>query len=472
MQKAYIAGLVLITGSGLLAQTKVDLANQSKNPDFSQTPSARPFPTGASLPATCDVGDLFFLTSAPVGATQCVAANTWAAIQGTPSSSSSSGTTTGAINVQKNSATQLTVAPNCAIATPCLFRIGSTVYSQMAPATATVTSGNGLAYIYIDANANIVVGVASLGSPGVTCSGCVVLSSITQYPFGTIPIGTWNATSGTWDPAGDNGVAPLSAPPALIGGSNITVAQTGSSVTVSYTGIDGASTSGSPVSGFNPADPTQFYLNHMSLSTGLAGGPDGWSYSGCGNGTGSGATGFTQESIVSGVWAQATGAGTECLFFFPATNYTYGTGSFDYWSGGMPATLWLSATYTTTDVNGAHYIGLSNSFYGVNDFIGCRQVGAGDWFAVIRAGGVDIATADTGYAHDNATHRLTVDNNSGTASVVRCSVDGANTATAAGTVPAEPYGWYFVEGTVPTGSLAANFAAFQYTIFLQNLPRI
>jgi hypothetical protein len=62
------------------AQTQINLQTQSRNVDFSQAPSTKPFKVGATLPATCAVGETFFNTSAAAGANWygCVAANVWA----------------------------------------------------------------------------------------------------------------------------------------------------------------------------------------------------------------------------------------------------------------------------------------------------------------------------------------------------------------------------------------------------------
>ncbi len=117
-------------------------------------------------------------------------------------------------------------------------------------------------------------------------------------------------------------------------------------------------------------------------------------------------------------------------------------------------------------------MGLSSSAAGYTNFIGCRQSGAGNWFAVIRAAGNDVATADTGIPHDTNTHRLVVDNAGGTNNTIRCSVDGGNTATASGTIPAQFFGWSYVFGAQANGALPADFAPFEYTIFLQGLPRL
>lgn len=472
MKNTYAGALLLAASFAALAQTKLDLGNQSRNVDLSQAVSVRPFPTGPALPATCSVGQMFFLTVGPVGSNQCVATNVWAPIQGT-SGSPGGANPTGMIDVQQTTATLLTIGSACSISAPCPYRIGSTVYRLLAPATATVTGGSGFVYFYIDLNGSLTAGVASPGNPAITCSGCLVVASTTQFPLGIIPLEIWNATNATWDPTGTNNAASLSVPPVVLGGSNVTVAQTASNVTISYTGIDGSNTSAAPVGTFNPADPTQFYLNHFALNSGFSHAGDGWDYSvGCGQGQGLGIVGFSLESIVSGVWANAAGAGTLCFFYYPSDHSnTYGSATYDFWSGGTPAKLWLAATYATADVNGTHYVGLSNSGSAVTDFIGCRQSGSGNWFAVIRAAGADVATADTGYPHDTGTHRIAVDNNGGTANTVRCSVDGANTATVTGTVPGEAFGWYFVMGAAATGSTAVNFGTFQYTIFLQGLPR-
>ncbi|HEY6346511.1 MAG TPA: hypothetical protein VIY49_33890 [Bryobacteraceae bacterium] len=75
---AAVAGLIC------QAQTQVNLQTQGKNVDFSQAPSTKPFKVGATLPATCEVGETFFNTSAAAGANWygCVAANVWAVQSG------------------------------------------------------------------------------------------------------------------------------------------------------------------------------------------------------------------------------------------------------------------------------------------------------------------------------------------------------------------------------------------------------
>ena len=67
---------IVATGEG---QTLVDLRTQTKSVDFSGATSTKPMKTGSSLPATCLVGQFFFLTSAPSGSNMyaCAAVNVW-----------------------------------------------------------------------------------------------------------------------------------------------------------------------------------------------------------------------------------------------------------------------------------------------------------------------------------------------------------------------------------------------------------
>ena len=82
MNKCRLAGGLFLwtvfgaTGEG---QTLVDLHTQSKSVDFSAAGSTKPMQTGSSLPATCAVGQFFFLTTAAAGSNvyACNPANTW-----------------------------------------------------------------------------------------------------------------------------------------------------------------------------------------------------------------------------------------------------------------------------------------------------------------------------------------------------------------------------------------------------------
>ena len=70
--------VLVLTGTAA-GQTQIDLSTQARSVDFSAASSTKPFQTGAALPATCGIGQMFFLTTAPSGqnAYGCSAVNTW-----------------------------------------------------------------------------------------------------------------------------------------------------------------------------------------------------------------------------------------------------------------------------------------------------------------------------------------------------------------------------------------------------------
>ena len=59
----------LLVGATVVCQgqVRVDLRTQSRNVDFGQAASTRPFQTGAVLPVTCQQGEVYYLTTAAVG---------------------------------------------------------------------------------------------------------------------------------------------------------------------------------------------------------------------------------------------------------------------------------------------------------------------------------------------------------------------------------------------------------------------
>lgn len=64
--------VVLFVSLGIPAFSRTDtttlnLSTQGRNADFSNFPFTRPFAQGSTLPSTCQVGQLFFNTAAPVG---------------------------------------------------------------------------------------------------------------------------------------------------------------------------------------------------------------------------------------------------------------------------------------------------------------------------------------------------------------------------------------------------------------------
>jgi Pectate lyase superfamily protein len=92
----------LLGGEAFPQATTVNLATQSRNPDFATFSFTRPESTGSSLPATCQIGQLFFNTSAASGQNLfgCTQANVWSALGTVPPATS---TTLGGVTIPSNS---------------------------------------------------------------------------------------------------------------------------------------------------------------------------------------------------------------------------------------------------------------------------------------------------------------------------------------------------------------------------------
>ncbi len=91
--------------------------------------------------------------------------------------------------------TVLTIGANCAAATPCNVRVGDTVYAFTNIATATISGGSPLAYIYVDSSGTRSVGVAS-GT--VACNANCAVTNVSQFPSGSVALWTWTAAAGAW----------------------------------------------------------------------------------------------------------------------------------------------------------------------------------------------------------------------------------------------------------------------------------
>ena len=99
----------------------------------------------------------------------------------------------------RTSATVLTIGAGCTPTSPCNVRFGYQVYSITNSATATISSGSGTAYVYVNSSGTLMVG----HNLTVACSaGCTQQSGVTSFPPNVLPIYTWTATSGTWDSTG------------------------------------------------------------------------------------------------------------------------------------------------------------------------------------------------------------------------------------------------------------------------------
>jgi len=200
MKRIAAALLLAAAISAVHGQTLVDLRTQSKSIDFTNANSTRPIKAGTVLPSLCNSGDMFFKLDAPAGSNiyGCAALNGWAVESGGAGGVGSASQLTDFLAFPSSN-TVLTVGGNCSAATPCNARIGNTTYSFTHGATATLTGGTGLAYIYVSSAGALTVG----SNLTLTCStGCQALSGVTSFPANAVPLFTWSSTSGTWDTSG------------------------------------------------------------------------------------------------------------------------------------------------------------------------------------------------------------------------------------------------------------------------------
>ena len=85
------------------------------------------------------------------------------------------------------------------MSTPCNVRFGNAVYSIISGATASVTAGTGVVYVFVASSGRVTVG----HSLTLSCSStCTAQSGVTSFPADSIPLFTWSVTSGTRDLTG------------------------------------------------------------------------------------------------------------------------------------------------------------------------------------------------------------------------------------------------------------------------------
>lgn len=211
------AGTVLLIAAALgFAQTQVDLRTQSKDVDFSSFVSTRPLQTGTLIPATCQVGQMFFKSDAGAGQNlyACTAPNVWTVEAGAGGGGQN-------CQVQRAQPTVLSIFPVASGTAACVFGRGTTSSLITSPASVTAVSGTGVLYISVGPGGAINVGA---GSATVTCSGCVATAT-TGFPADAQPVWTWTVTSGAFDVNGGTDFrAFLSYKPSPSGGRGISIA--------------------------------------------------------------------------------------------------------------------------------------------------------------------------------------------------------------------------------------------------------
>ena len=199
--------LVLMLANFSFGQTLVDLRTQSKSIDFSALPSTKPVQVGTALPATCQVGQMFFNSGATPGANLygCTTTNIWS-LQSSPSTGGSGSPASGAtmaaqlgdLQAVRTSSNILTIGTNCSNATPCNVHFGGTVFSITSAATATVSgTATGMVYVYVSGSGVLTVG----GNVSIACAGCSS-QAVTSFPADSVPVATWSVTNGSFDATG------------------------------------------------------------------------------------------------------------------------------------------------------------------------------------------------------------------------------------------------------------------------------
>lgn len=231
--------LALLLAPSCFGQTLVDLRTQSKSIDFSALPSTRPVQVGTALPATCQVGQLFFKSDATAGANLygCSATNVWS-VQSAGNAGGGSGggasmaAQLGDLQVTRTSNNVLTIGANCSAATPCNVRFGATVFTITEGATATV-SGNstGMLFAYVSGSGMLTVG----HNVTVSCNGCAAQSGVTSFPADSVPIATWSVTNGSLDAAGGQDYRAVLGTKNVIAGPGVSASDTNGNTVV---GVD------------------------------------------------------------------------------------------------------------------------------------------------------------------------------------------------------------------------------------------
>ena len=198
--------LLLALSAGVLHSqiTQLDLHYQTRDVDFSSATATKPFKSGATLPALCGIGEMFYLLNAPPGANVygCTSLNSWTLEQssgGGGGSGASMASQLGDFAASRASAAVLTIGPSCSASAPCMARFGSLDYSFASGGSVTISAGSGIAYIYVSSAGVLTVGHNLTAS---CTAGCVAQSGITAFPPDSIPLFTWSATAGTWDASG------------------------------------------------------------------------------------------------------------------------------------------------------------------------------------------------------------------------------------------------------------------------------
>jgi len=119
----------------------------------------------------------------------------------------------GACGLVRTSATVITIFPGATTAHPCVVQVGNVSRRFTAAATVTLQTSSvsvnaSVAYFYVKPNGTIYVGLSSaFTAASVDESGASEETPITDFPAGSVKLGTWLAgtTDDQWDSTGGDG---------------------------------------------------------------------------------------------------------------------------------------------------------------------------------------------------------------------------------------------------------------------------
>lgn len=154
-----------------VGQTKINLQHQAKSVDFTAI-TTKPLQTGTSLPGTCEVGQMFFLSNAPTGENLygCVALDTWSLESG-----SGSGVTIPGVGTQS----VLEFTPGTGVVLS-LIDTGTSLSIQTSLDTSHL-----LAQSSAQTGAHLLCNSTSSGNPGVDYA-CNLLPTLESYSSGMV----------------------------------------------------------------------------------------------------------------------------------------------------------------------------------------------------------------------------------------------------------------------------------------------
>ncbi len=176
------------------SQTKVDLQLQSRLVDFSGAPSTKPASVVTTLPATCGVGQVAFLSTATAGQNLylCAALNTWTQVVGNGSGGGGGSSTKSLVSTTSNTITMA--------AGTILSSTGQSIFVTSATITATGGTDTGSFTVgYNSAGQRVCFYSAGISAANYAVSGFAGSACTTPVPAAGIYVaGTVVITSGVF----------------------------------------------------------------------------------------------------------------------------------------------------------------------------------------------------------------------------------------------------------------------------------